>query len=124
MQRNLEDLQKRIKKFNSERDWDRFHTPKDLIIALVSEVGELAELYRWLSLEEQNLVHAEPAAKLKIEDEIADIMIYLLTLSYKANIDIYKAVEGKLEKNKAKYPVEKSRGIHSNPLKGCKGKNT
>ena len=115
-------LKEKIKAFNLERDWDKFHNPKDLLIALVSEVGELAECYRWLNPEELARVHLEADKKQKIEEEIADIFTYLIILSYKTNIDIVKAIENKIEKNSKKYPIEKSKGIHSNPLEGFKGK--
>ena len=115
-------LKEKIRQFNLERDWDKFHNPKDLLIALVSEVGELADLYRWLSPEEVARVHTDPAKKKKIEEEIADIMAFLMILAYKTDIDIIKVVEEKLEKNKLKYPIEKSKGVHSNIIEGFKGK--
>lgn len=118
---DLNNIKEKIKQFHLERDWDKFNNPKDLVIALVSEVGELAECYRWLSEEEITRVHSNQDKKKKIEEEIADIMIYLITLSDKTNINIFKVIEEKLEKNKKKYPVEKSKGIHSNPIEGFKG---
>ncbi|PIZ51473.1 nucleotide pyrophosphohydrolase [Candidatus Woesearchaeota archaeon CG_4_10_14_0_2_um_filter_33_13] len=118
---SLEELREKVKQFNLDRDWDQFHNPKDLIIALLSEVGELAECYRWLSSEEVFKIHLDPLKKQKVSEEVADILMYLLTFSYKIDIDLLKAVEEKLEKNKLKYPVEKSKGIHSNPLMGFKG---
>lgn len=120
---DLNTLKERIRQFNLEREWDQFHNPKDLLVALVSEVGELADCYRWLSEEEISRIHTNPEKKKKVEEEIADIIIYLLILSYKTDIDIIKAIESKLEKNRQKYPVEKSKGIHSNPLEGFKGKS-
>lgn len=122
MDTSLEDLKEKIRQFNLEREWDRFHNPKDLLIALVSEVGELAECYRFLSPEELSRVHTDPAKKKKIEEEIADILIYLLILSYKTDIDIFRAIDEKIEKNRKKYPVEKARGVHTNPIEGFKGK--
>src|SRR3989344_8240888 len=104
---DFDKIKEKIKQFNFERDWDKFHNPKDLLIALVSEVGELAECYRWLNQNELESVHANPEKKKKIEEEIADIMMYLIILSYKTNIDIFKAIEDKLEKNKLRYPVDK-----------------
>ena len=109
-----------VKKFNFERDWDKFHNPKDVLIALVSEVGELAECYRWLKPEELQKIYSDPEKKKKIEDEIADVLINLIILSYKSDIDLLKAVENKLEKNKLKYPIEKVKGIHTNPIEGLK----
>lgn len=120
---DLNTLKERIRQFNLEREWDQFHNPKDLLVALVSEVGELADCYRWLSEEELSRIHTNPEKKKKVEEEIADIIMYLLILSYKTDIDIIKAIESKLEKNRQKYPVEKSKGIHSNPLEGFKGKS-
>lgn len=118
---DFDKIKEKIKQFNLERDWDKFHNPKDLLIALVSEVGELAECYRWLNPNELESVHTSPEKKKKIEEEIADIMMYLITLSYKTNIDIFKVIEDKLEKNKLRYPIDKVKGIHSNPIEGFKG---
>jgi|SRR3989344_3381707 len=119
---DLENIKQKIKEFNIERDWDQYHNPKDVILALVSEVGELAECYRWLNEDEIANVYSDPIKKKKIEEEIADIMMNLIILSYKSNIDIIKSIEEKLEMNKKKYPVEKSKGIHSNPIMGIKGR--
>jgi NTP pyrophosphatase (non-canonical NTP hydrolase) len=122
MAKDLNELKEEIKKFNLERDWDKFHNVKDLIIALTSEVGELAECYRWLSEDEISKIHSNPEKKKNIEEEIADIFIYLLIISYKTDIDIFDVIEKKLEKNKQKYPIDKSKSIHTNPLEGFKGK--
>ena len=119
---DLNKIKEKVRQFNKERDWDQFHNPKDILVALVSEVGELAECYRWLNQEEIARIHTDPGKKKKVEEEIADIMLYLITLAYKTNIDIVKAVEEKLEKNKKKYPVNKSKGVHTNPIEGFKGK--
>jgi len=115
-------LKEKIKEFNSERNWDQFHNPKDLLVALVSEVGELADCYRWLSSEELYKVHKDPEKKIKIEEEIADIMMYLMILTNKTDIDLLKTVENKLEKNAKKYPLNKCKGVHSNAIEGFKGK--
>ena len=119
---SLDEIKEKIKQFNLDRDWDKFHNPKDLLVALVSEVGELAECYRWLSADEMVRVHSDPEKKKKIEAEIADIMSYLIMICYKTDIDILKVIEQKIEKNTLKYPIDKSKGIHSNPLEGFKGK--
>jgi dCTP diphosphatase len=122
MASDIDKLIGQIKKFNIERDWDQYHNPKDILLALVSEVGELADCYRWLNEKELDVVHADPEKKKKIEEEMADIMINLLILSYKTNTDIVKSIEEKLEKNRKKYPVEKAKGKHSNFMQGFKGK--
>ena len=121
MTKDLNTLIEEIKQFNKERDWDQFHNVKDLILALTSEVGELADCYRWLSEEEIEKVHSNPEKKKKIEEEIADILSFLLVISYKTNTNILDVLERKLEKNKLKYPVEKSKSIHSNKIEGFKG---
>ncbi len=122
MSKDLNELKEKIRQFNLERDWDKFHNPKDLLVALVSEVGELAECYRWLNDKELSKIHADPEKKKKVEEEIADIVIYLIILSYKTDIDIFKAIEKKIERNQKKYPIEKTKGIHTNPIEGFKGK--
>ena len=118
---DLNALKEEIKQFNLERDWDQFHNPKDLLVALVSEVGELADCYRWLSKEELSRIHTVPEKKKKVEEEMADIATFLLILAYKTDIDLAKAIRDKLEKNKKKYPIEKSKGVHSNFIEGFKG---
>jgi dCTP diphosphatase len=119
---SLDELKEKVKQFNLERDWDQYHNPKDLIVALFSEVGELAECYRWLNDKEVSQVHQDAEKKKMVEEEVADILLYLLTFSYKTGIDLTQAVNNKLEKNSRKYPVDKVKGIHSNPLLGIKGK--
>jgi NTP pyrophosphatase (non-canonical NTP hydrolase) len=116
------EIQEKIKQFNLEREWDKFHNPKDLLIALVSEVGELAECYRWLNDLELSEIHKNPEKKKKVEEEIADIIMYLIILSYRTDIDIFKAIEEKIEKNRKKYPIKKTKGIHTNPIEGYKAK--
>ena len=118
----LQDFIIQLKKFNQERDWDKYHNPKDLLIALMSEVGELADLYRWLSPEEVISVHKNPEKKNEIEEELADVFMNILILAYKTNTDLEEAFLKKIKKNGLKYPVDKIKGIHSNKLAGIKGK--
>ena len=119
---SLDEVREKVKNFMHERDWDQYHNPKDLVVALFSEVGELAECYRWLNPKEVSQVHLDSDKKKKVEEEVADILIYLLVFSYKTDIDLVKVIEQKMEKNANKYPLDKSKGIHSNPLMGFKGK--
>ncbi|MBI4146236.1 nucleotide pyrophosphohydrolase [Candidatus Woesearchaeota archaeon] len=118
---DLHELQQQIKAFNQERDWDQYHNPKDLFVALVSEIGELADCYRWLNAEGIAKIHSDPEKRKKVEEELADIMIYLLILAYKTDIDLLRVAQEKLEKNKLKYPIDKSKGVHSNAIEGYKG---
>lgn len=120
---DLNSIRDEIRRFNVDRDWDKFHNIKDLIIALTSEVGELAECYRWLTAEEISTIHSTPEKKKKVEEEIADILIYLLIISYKADINVLEVAKQKLEKNKLRYPIDKSKSVHSNPILGFKGNN-
>lgn len=110
----FEEIILKIKEFNKERDWDKFHNTKDLILALVTEVGELAEIYKWLNDDEVNFVQNDFEKKTRIKEELADIMNYIMVISYKLDIDLLKSLEEKLEKNKLKYPVEKINGVHNN----------
>jgi len=104
----LDKLIKRIRGFNKERDWEQFHSPKNLAMALVVEVSEIAEHFQWLKENESRNLSAEKVAE--IEEEIGDVMLFLLNLCNELGIDAVKAAEEKLEKNREKYPVEKAKG--------------
>jgi len=95
--------------FIKERGWEQFHYPKNLVIAIGAEVGELLECFQWKTDEEIiNMVEQENTQQ--IADEIADIYIYLVSLSNSMNINLENAIYDKLEKNRLKYPIEKSFG--------------
>ena len=104
---NIKEIQKKLRKFAKERDWEQFHSPKNLAMALSGEVGELAEIFQWLSEEESKKLSDKDLQLAK--EEIADIFIYLLRLSTKLNIDLEEAVNEKLEINATKYPVDLAR---------------
>jgi dCTP diphosphatase len=116
VEKMFEEVIKKIKKFNHDRDWDKYHNPKDLILALVSEVGELADHYRWASDDEI----LEINKKDEIAQELADIFSYLIILSYKIDVNLLDEVEKKLEKNNLRYPIDKMKGVHSNKHTGFK----
>ncbi|MGI5220603.1 nucleotide pyrophosphohydrolase [Nocardia sp. CA-290969] len=103
-------LQTLIARFAAEREWERFHTPKNLVMALTGEVGELSELFQWLTAEESATVMHHPTRRTRVEEEIADVLIYLLRLADVLDIDLVAAVEAKLLANAERYPVEESRG--------------
>ena len=94
-----------LNRFAKEREWQQFHTPKNLAMALSVEVAEIVELYQWHKHSDD--VQPDPA---KVRAEIADVQIYLIMLADKLNIDIGKAVLDKIKINAEKYPVESSRG--------------
>ncbi|MFK4427979.1 NTP pyrophosphatase (non-canonical NTP hydrolase) [Bacillus sp. RC51] len=101
----MQDLQKAVIKFRDERNWGQFHNAKDLAISLNLEAAELLETFQWKSSEE-----ATETKMQEMKEEMADVMIYLLMLSDKLNIDLEEAVYAKLLKNAEKYPVEKAFG--------------
>ncbi|MED1380968.1 nucleotide pyrophosphohydrolase [Bacillus mycoides] len=101
----MQDLQKAVIKFRDERNWGQFHNAKDLAISLNLEAAELLQTFQWKSSEE-----ATETKMQEMKEEMADVMIYLLMLSDKLNIDLEEAVYAKLLKNAEKYPVEKAFG--------------
>ncbi|OGW62502.1 MAG: nucleotide pyrophosphohydrolase [Nitrospirae bacterium RBG_16_64_22] len=95
--------------FRRERDWEKFHTPKDLAISIVLEAAELLEEFQWKNREEVAR-HLEGEGRARVAEELADLGIYLKLLAHDLGIDLEDAMRRKIEKNRAKYPVEKSRG--------------
>ncbi|MGW5380699.1 nucleotide pyrophosphohydrolase [Nocardia sp. NPDC003999] len=106
----IERLQTMIAQFAAQREWQRFHTPKNLVMALTGEVGELSELFQWLNDEESATITADPALRVRVEEEAADVFIYLLRLADVLDVDLVAAVEAKLRKNAERYPVNLVRG--------------
>ncbi len=104
----LEQLRLKLREFAAERDWDQFHSPKNLAMALSVEASELVECFQWLTEEQSRALSAEQLAA--VTDEIADIQLYLIRLADKLDVDIRKAVSAKFRKNEAKYPADKVRG--------------
>lgn len=95
--------------FVAERDWDKFHSPKNLAMALSGEVGELISHFQWLSEQESYLKHDEKKL-VEVKEEIADVFLYLMMLSNKLGVDIVSTAMDKIDKNEIKYPVSLSRG--------------
>jgi dCTP diphosphatase len=107
---DVQALQAELRSFVRARDWEQFHTPKNLVMAIVGEVGELVEIFQWLT-EEQSAALAESKEDLaRVGDELADILIYAARLADVLRIDIDSAVASKLRTNELKYPVELSKG--------------
>ncbi|MBX3748690.1 MAG: nucleotide pyrophosphohydrolase [Opitutaceae bacterium] len=104
------ELRERVLAFVRERDWEQFHAPKNLSMALAAETGELMEHFLWMSPEQSRAVVQDPAKRHKIEEEIADVVIYALEFANMTGIDVAAAIERKLALNAKKYPVEKARG--------------
>jgi len=100
--------------FMRERDWEQFHAPKNLSMALAAEAGELMEHFLWTEADaSRKIVQKDAARRKKIEEELADVLIYALEFANMTGIDIATAIEAKMEANGKKYPVEKARGKSS-----------
>jgi dCTP diphosphatase len=104
---DIEDLRDALRQFAKDRDWDQFHSPKNLASALIVEAAELLEHFQWLPSGAQS--ELTPGRLAAIEEELADVLIYLIRLADKLDVDLVSAARRKLEKNAEKYPVEKAR---------------
>jgi len=104
----LEVLRERLARFASERDWDQFHSPKNLSMALIAETAELIEHFQWLSEEDSKNLDAEKQQAVTME--LADIFIFLIRVADKLDVNLADAAWKKIEINEARYPVEKVKG--------------
>ena len=103
-------LREAMRRFVAERDWEQFHSPKNLVMGLSVEAAELMEHFLWMSNEESHAVAHDPARLGEVADEMADIALYLLALCNTLGIDLSDAITNKLTKTALKYPVERCRG--------------
>ena len=104
----LIELRDTLRAFTREREWDRYHTPKNLAMALIVEAAELAEHFQWLTAEESQ--SPQDGKRERIRDELADVLIYLVELADTLDVDLAAAARDKIGKNALKYPVDKARG--------------
>lgn len=104
------DLKTRILAFVRERDWEQFHAPKNLSMALAAEAGELMEHFLWATPEASAAIVHDPVKRQKIAEELADVVIYALEFANATGLDVAAAIEAKMAANGKKYPVEKARG--------------
>lgn len=105
---SLDELQEQLRKFAEERDWNQFHSPKNLAMALVAEAGELVEQFQWSTQDESRTL---PPGKLKmVAAEMADVLIYLARLADILDVDLLRAAKEKIEENRKKYPVQLAYG--------------
>jgi len=107
---SLAELKSRIQAFARERDWEQFHAPKNLSMALAAEAAELMEHFLWSTPEESRGRAADATRRARIEEELADVVIYALEFANITGIDVAGAVEAKMAANARKYPVEKAKG--------------
>lgn len=101
----LEDVLQRLRRFTSERNWSRFHDPKNLAMLVSSEAGELLHLFRWVANEDADAFAARPENRGAIEEEIADVAIGVLLLADRVGVDLLEIVRSKIARNAQKYPL-------------------
>jgi dCTP diphosphatase len=108
MSDSLHELREALRLFAAERDWDQFHSPRNLATALAVEAAELLEPFQWLNESESR--DPPPATRAAVEEEMADVLLYLVRLADRLDVDLAQAARTKMARNAEKYPVEKSRG--------------
>lgn len=106
--RDLEEFRQRLRAFVAERDWEQFHSPKNLAMALSVEAAELVEVFQWLSEEQSAALDVEQ--RLRAAEELADVLWFLVRIADRLDIDLLEAAEAKFGKNAAKYPADRVRG--------------
>lgn len=104
------DLKTRVLAFVRERDWEQFHSPKNLSMALAAEAAELMEHFLWATPEQSKAIAADAAKRQKIADELADVVVYALEFANATGLDVAASIEAKMIANGKKYPVEKAKG--------------
>lgn len=107
---NTTGLAQALESFANERDWAQFHSPKNLVMALTGEVGELNELFQWLTEQQSKDLANNPEGKRRVAEELADVLFYLVRTASVMGIDLNQAAVEKLALNEQKYPADKVRG--------------
>jgi NTP pyrophosphatase (non-canonical NTP hydrolase) len=109
-QTSIADLRVQVKAFVAERDWAQFHSPKNLSMAIAVEAAELMEHFQWLTIGESRSLVEEEATRRQVVDELADVLIYCLSLANTLDVDLSEAIVRKLAHNARKYPADEYRG--------------
>lgn len=114
---NLVALKSLMQQFVTERDWQKYHTPRNLAASVAVEAGELLELFQWLTPEEA-VARCRDDAEFRqaVGEELSDVLMYLVSLANSIDLDIASAVYAKMDKNRAKYPVEQVKGHYERPV--------
>jgi len=108
---NVDGATQALRRFAQERDWQQFHSPKNLVMALSGEVGELTEIFQWMTEADSHRAAASAKTADAVRDELADVALYLIRLADVLGVDLNAAITSKLAANAAKYPVETARGV-------------
>ena len=106
----VEELITKVREFLRERDWEKYHNPKDLAVGICVEAAELLQLFQWIKPEESEQYKKNPSKMKRIKEELADVAIYCLSMANTLEIDLASAILEKLEQNKKKYPADKYKG--------------
>lgn len=104
----LIELRDALRAFAAERDWEQFHTPRNLATALAVEAAELLEPFQWLTDEQSR--NLTPEARAAVQEELADVLLYLVRLADRMDVDLAAAARAKIQRNAAKYPIDKAKG--------------
>lgn len=107
---NIQEIKNYVKKYCEDRDWDQFHSPKELAIGLITEASEVLEHFRFKSNEEMESFFEDSKKREDIEDEMADVLYFLCRLAQKYNVDLSESFKRKMIKSEKKYPIEKAKG--------------
>ena len=107
---DVDGLARALAEFARDRDWDQFHSPKNLVMALTGEVGELSEVFQWMTEEASKGAATNPKTAQAVRDEMADVLLYLVRLADVLGVDLNEAAQAKIKTNGNKYPADKARG--------------
>lgn len=106
----MEEIKNKLQVFAKERNWNKFHSPKNLVMALSGEVGELTEIFQWLDTENSKIENLSKKDIARCKEELADVFLYTIRLADKLNINLIKEANNKIDINHKKYPIELSKG--------------
>lgn len=107
---SLKEIQQRMRHFAQERDWEQFHDPKSLMLALVGEIGELAELFQWLPADQAQVLAQQPELQQRVGEEMADVVLYLSRLADVIGVDLGQATRAKFESVQKRFPADHVKG--------------
>lgn len=107
---SLDDLKSEVRQFSEERDWQQFHSPKNLSMSLAIETAELMEHFQWISMEDSRSMASDPEKKAAVSEELADVFCYTLAIANEMGIDLSSAFHNKMKKNRLKYPTKEFKG--------------